>query len=115
MVRGKCKSSAHDIKGSRGPLFKTSVFTEFLKRYWNLLRQAPIHYYRDRQKNEIDFVLEANQELYPIEVKLGATVRAEWVRPFKYLKDHAHGAVISQVDRHLSIDGENSAVPWSAL
>ena len=37
--------------------------------------------YRDRQKYEIDFVLEVNQQLYPIEAKLGATVRPDWVRP----------------------------------
>ena len=98
-----------------GPLFETFVFAEFLKRYWNLLRHPPIHYYRDRQKNEIDFVLEVNQELYPIEVKLGATPRPDWLRPFRCLKGHAHGAVICQVDRHQAIDGNNSAIPWTAL
>jgi len=78
-------------------------------------KHVGVHYYRDRQKNEIDFVLEVNQELYPIEVKLGATVRRDWVHPFRCLKGHAHGAVICQVDQHQAINSEGSAVPWNTF
>jgi predicted AAA+ superfamily ATPase len=98
-----------------GALFETFVFAEILRRYWNVVRQAPIYYYRDRQKNEIDFVLEANQELYPVEAKLGATVRKEWIRSFKQLKGHAHGAVVCQANRALAIDDSNTAIPWSLI
>jgi predicted AAA+ superfamily ATPase len=98
-----------------GPLFETFVFTELLKRYWNLLKQAPIYYHRDRQKNEIGFLLEANQTLYPIEVKLGATLRRDWVSSFRHLKGHEYGAVICQIDQPLAIDEKNFALPWSLI
>ena len=52
-----------------GAVLETYVLSEILKSYWHNAKEAPFYYYRDRDKKEIDFLIEANGQLYPIEVK----------------------------------------------
>lgn len=48
-----------------GNIFETSVFAELVKKYGG----QNIHYWRNRNQNEIDFVLELRNKVLPIEVK----------------------------------------------
>lgn len=52
-----------------GAILETYVLSEILKSYWHNAKEAPLYYYRDKDKKEIDFLIEANGQLYPIEVK----------------------------------------------
>ena len=52
-----------------GAVLETYVFAEILKSYWHNAKEAPIYFYRDKDKKEIDFIIEKNNTLYPIEVK----------------------------------------------
>jgi predicted AAA+ superfamily ATPase len=98
-----------------GALFETFVVVELLKRYWNHLRNAPLHYYRDREKREIDVVVEESRMLHPFEIKLGATPRSEWVESFRCLRGSAQGGVICQVDSVREIRNRVYALPWTVL
>ncbi len=52
-----------------GAILETYVFTEILKSYWHNGKTPEIYFYRDDDQKEIDFILEQNNTLYPIEVK----------------------------------------------
>ena len=52
-------------QNSAGNTFETSIFAELAKKYG----ARNIHYWRNRNQNEIDFVLQFKDKLLPIEVK----------------------------------------------
>jgi hypothetical protein len=53
-----------------GAMLETYVLCELLKGFWhNGEESMNIYFYRDSNKKEIDFILEKNMTLYPIEVK----------------------------------------------
>ncbi|MFH1798133.1 MAG: ATP-binding protein [Candidatus Omnitrophota bacterium] len=49
-----------------GNIFETSVFSELVKKYG----AQNIHYWRNRNQNEIDFILELKGKILPIEAKV---------------------------------------------
>ena len=52
-----------------GAILETWCFGEILKSYWHRGINPLIYFYRDTDQREIDFVIEKNMTLYPIEVK----------------------------------------------
>jgi predicted AAA+ superfamily ATPase len=61
-----------------GSLLETYVFVEIMKSYWHNGREPSIFFFRDADQKEIDFVIERNGTLYPIDVKkTGAPSRAD--------------------------------------
>lgn len=56
-----------------GQIFESYVFGEVYKSYLNAGRRAPLHFFRNNDKKEIDLLLESDGTLYPIEVKKTAS------------------------------------------
>jgi len=56
-----------------GAMLETWAFAEILKSYWHNGRELNIFFYRDKDGNEVDFVIEKNMTLYPVEIKKTAT------------------------------------------
>ncbi|MBQ7739025.1 MAG: ATP-binding protein, partial [Desulfovibrionaceae bacterium] len=52
-----------------GAILENYVVSEIRKTYLNAGREAPLWYYRDRDKKEIDLIIEANGFLHPLEIK----------------------------------------------
>ena len=53
-----------------GHIFESFVFAEILKSYYNDgIVMPPLYYYRDKDKNEIDLVIESGDTLHPVEIK----------------------------------------------
>lgn len=52
-----------------GAILESYVFSEILKSYWHNAKEPNIYFYRDRDAKEIDFIIEANNTIYPIKVK----------------------------------------------
>ena len=89
-----------------GAFFETYVISEILKSYSNagFDYRYYVSYYRgkDKQANkesEIDFIIEQNGTLYPIEIKKNSKVNAEMTSAFTILdkveeKKRGMGAVI---------------------
>ncbi len=102
-----------------GAIFETYVFTEILKSYWYKGLEPTIYYYRDKDKKEIDFVIEKNQRLYPIEVKKGTIPKKDWIGHFSVLsrfkREIGNGIVICMTETALPIDDKNDAVPITIL
>lgn len=102
-----------------GAIFETYVFTEILKSWWHKGKTPLIYYYRDKDGKEIDFLIEQNQVIYPIEVKKAATIKKDWTRHFSVLeklnKQIGTGCVICLCDQSLPIDEKNVALPVSMI
>ena len=56
-----------------GNFFETFVISEIIKSFANEGLDAPLYFYRDKDKYEIDLLIHQNGKLYPIEIKKTAT------------------------------------------
>lgn len=102
-----------------GAIFETHVVAEILKSWWHRVERAPIYSYRDRDRREIDLLLERDGRLHPVEVKLGATPRKDWTKAFGVLDRLApevgHGAVVSLYPEPIPLSETVTAVPVGML
>ena len=98
-----------------GAFFETFVVGEVIKSYQNLGLQAPISYYRDKDKREIDLIIEQNNTLYPIEIKKSASPKKDAIKNFKVLDKSGvnvgTGAVICMARDLVPLDKDNWLVP----
>jgi len=98
-----------------GAILETYVFSEIVKSYWHNGKEARIYFYRDNDQKEIDFIVEANGKLYPIEVKKTATPSLADIRSFfvmsKLKKEIGEGAVICFREGIIPLSKEIVSVP----
>ena len=55
-----------------GALFETHVLADILKRFRHRAREVQVHFWRTRDGQEIDFLVENDGKTFPIEAKLGS-------------------------------------------
>ena len=110
-----------------GAFFESWVFSEIYKSYLNAGREAPVYYYRDKEKREIDLLLYKNGTLYPIEIKKSASPGKSAIKQFKaldpvteperfgalgeYRVEIGNGAVVCLATDLLPADAKNWFVP----
>ena len=86
-----------------------------MKSWWFNCEQAGFFYYRDKDKKEIDLLIERDNILYPVEIKKAATVKRTWINSFNLLDrlpyKRGKGAVICFCNNLQPIDSMNMAVP----
>lgn len=67
-----------------GHIFESFVFAEVLKSYYNDgIVKPPLYYYRDKDKNEIDLLIEDGDMLYPVEIKTSSDPTKAMVKAFR--------------------------------
>ena len=100
-----------------GQVFETYVMTEIIKSYYNdghtLLH---LYYYRDKEKKEIDLIIEEAGTLYPVEIKTTSDPNKSMIRSFELLqkipdKKVGAGAVVCLCETVLPLAGGNWVVP----
>ena len=100
-----------------GELFETFIVSEIMKSYMNAGKDLDkIYFYRDKEKREIDLLIEEGNTLYPIEIKKGAAIQKDWTKNFGALsgiKDHkvASETVICQIEKKMPITDSITAIP----
>jgi len=98
-----------------GAILETWAFSEILKSYWHNGGDPSIYYYRDTDQREIDFVIEQNMTLYPIEVKKTSSPSVESVKNFRLLeklkKPIGHGALLCLRTSPLPLTDQVTAIP----
>ena len=96
-------------------MLETYVFTEILKSYWHNGDNPNIFFYRDTDQKEVDFIIEKNMTLYPIEVKKTANPDANDFKVFQSLsvfkKPAGTGAVICLYNKKTAISKDVVSVP----
>lgn len=102
-----------------GAIFETYVFGEILKSWWHRVRQPRIYYYRDKDGKEIDFLLEHDGILNPVEAKLSATPKSDWAKPFQSLRklkvNIGQGAVVCLYPEEIPLTRGITIVPVGLL
>ncbi|MDR3263383.1 MAG: ATP-binding protein [Clostridiales bacterium] len=104
-----------------GALLETFVVSEIIKSYYNAgISRPPIYFYRDKDKNEIDLIIEENGTLYPIEIKKTGHANSGDISAFKKLDEivgykRGSGAVVSFADDLRYLDEKNYIVPMRFL
>ena len=104
---------------SRGALFENWVITEYLKQRWNAGRESNLFFWRSHGGLEVDLVLEQGQVLAPVEIKSGATVSPDWLRPLRRWHELAGAAagrpVIVYGGDQAQQRSDADIVPWRQL
>lgn len=107
---------ALEAGASSGAFFETFVVSEILKSWYNAGKTPPVFYYRDKDRNEIDLILEVDGKLHPIEIKKSATPGKDAIAAFRVLADAGRsvgaGGVVCCASEYLPLDAKNSIVPW---
>ncbi|MDD3927468.1 MAG: ATP-binding protein [bacterium] len=102
-----------------GAIFETWVVSELIKSYWHNGRQAPLYYYRDKEKREIDVVILQNGTVYPLEIKKTASPTSADVRHFQVLEKLkmpvGPGGVICLAQQSLPLSPSAVSIPVAAL
>lgn len=100
-----------------GQIFETFAVSEIIKSHMNAaMPLEKLYYYRDKEKREIDLVIENEGILYPVKIKKAATVDPRWARSFSVLqrigdKAIAPGVVLCQVDKPVPLSETIRALP----
>ena len=96
-----------------GAILENYVVSEIVKTYRNLGKDPLIWYYRDKNANEIDLIIEADGELQPMEIKRTANPGTELVKVFALLDKasmpRGKGAVLC-MKQELGVINENNYI-----
>lgn len=76
-IREPSHVAAHPLRGN---LFETLVLSEILKHRYNRAESEDVYFWRDSQKNEIDFVLDLGPITMAIEAKSSQTVHRDHLK-----------------------------------
>lgn len=92
-----------------GHIFESFVFAEILKSYYNDgIAKPPLYYYRDKDKNEIDLLVENGDVLHPVEIKTTSDPTRSMIDAFRRIESmpgkHAgDGAVVCLAKERLPL------------
>ena len=104
-----------------GAFFETFVIAEIMKSYSNQgILDLPLYFYRDRDSNEIDLLIEDSGTLYPIEIKKHADPAKSDIARFSILDKLSNvkrgpGGVVCLYDRLVTLQGDDRAIPVGML
>ncbi len=95
-----------------GHIFETWCISEIIKTYWNAgMKLDNLFYYRDRDQQEIDLIIDTAEGFYPAECKKTATPKDDDARHFKLLeklgKPVLKGAVLCACDIPVPLPKKN--------
>ncbi|MBQ8229850.1 MAG: ATP-binding protein [Clostridia bacterium] len=98
-----------------GAILENYIVTEIRKTYLNSAKECLMHYYRDKECNEIDMVFESDGELHPLEIKKSTNPGTELVGAFKILDKasvpRGTGAIVCLREEFSAIDRQHLILP----
>ncbi len=104
-----------------GAFFESFVIAEIVKSYYNKgILELPLYFYRDKDMNEIDLLIEENGILYPIEMKRHADPRKKDIAAFDLLDKipnikRGPGGVVCLYDKLITLRGMDKVIPVNFL
>jgi len=104
-----------------GAFFESFVISEIIKSYYNKrILELPLYFYRDKDMNEIDLLIENAGTLYPIEMKKHADPKKDDIKAFRLLEKipgvkRGSGGVVCLYDNLVSLDENDKVIPISYL
>ena len=104
-----------------GAFFENFVLSEIIKSYYNQgITEPPLYFYRDRDMNEIDLLIEDSGSLYPIEIKKHADPHKRDISAFQKLDSVSNmkrgtGGVVCLYDKLISLSETDKVIPINYL
>ena len=104
-----------------GAFFESFVVSEIIKSYYNKgVLEPPIYFYRDKDMNEIDLIIENAGVLHPIEIKKHADPSKKDIEAFKLLDkipnvSRGQGGVVCLYDNLISLTDTDCIIPVKYL
>ncbi len=68
-----------------GAILENYTVSEIVKTFHNDAKECIFHYYRDKESNEVDLVIESDGELHPMEIKKSVNPGSELAGAFRVL------------------------------
>lgn len=115
------KDPEHAARGPMGgAIFETAVLMEIVKTIMNRGEEPHIYFWRTATGVEVDIIIEAEEKLVPIEVKLSATPRPAMANGIKVFQQDftpktSPGFVITPGKVRLPLGKDVTALPFSEL
>lgn len=98
-----------------GAILENYVVSEIIKTYSNSAQDCLLHYYRDKNSNGIDLIMESDGQLHPIEIKKSINPPTQITGAFKLLDKasvpRGTGAIICLRETLSAIDSSTYIVP----
>ncbi|MCD6459096.1 ATP-binding protein [bacterium] len=102
-----------------GAILETFIICEILKSYWHCGKRAPLYYYRDKDKKEIDLLIVHDGIFHPLEFKKTASPKKDSIRNFNVLgrlkKPVGPGGVICLAETVLPMTENIQIIPVSVI
>ena len=108
-------AAALEAGAMAGHILETFLFAELLKSYWHTGKEAYFTFYRDKDKKEIDVLIEQDGMLYPLEFKKTARPHKMMAKQFAILDKlnlpRGHGGILCLTQNWLPITDKVDAIP----
>lgn len=105
-------NSAGDLERGdiSGQIFKSYVYSEILKSYHNAGRNPEISYYRDKNKRQIDLMIQTDGKLYPVIVSQGTEPSHSMLHTLEYMRETraVEAAAVVSLTPEIASIGENT-------
>lgn len=102
-----------------GHYFENYVVGEFLREYAYGTEPANLNFYRATNQKEIDFVIEQNGVLHPVEIKLSSNPDKRFIKAFSALektnKTIGPGGIVCMTETPFPIDAANNFIPANII
>lgn len=102
-----------------GALFETFILAELMKSFLNQGEEPPLWYYRTKEKEEVDILIEKNGKLYPIEIKLSSRVTTEDMKGIRSLEKSniplGKAAFITASPKPYPLTRNTTVVPYTVI
>lgn len=104
-----------------GAFFESFVISEIIKSYYNKgIIEPPIYFYRDKDMNEIDLIIEENGTLYPLEMKKHADPQKKDMYAFELIDKipgvkRGSGGIICTYDKLVTLKDDDRVIPINYL
>lgn len=104
-----------------GAFFESFVVSEIIKSYYNKgVLEPSLYFYRDKDMNEIDLLIEEDRTLYPLEIKKHADPQKRDIAAFELLGQipqvkRGPGGVICLYDSLITLKGNDRVIPVGYL
>ncbi|MBI5408164.1 MAG: ATP-binding protein [Nitrospirae bacterium] len=98
-----------------GSLLENYVISEIIKSYWHRGIEAPLYFWRTKEKEEVDLIIEEEGRIFPVEIKLTMRPDLHTLKGMSTLKKSAknvgNGAVVCLVEDRYPLSSDVDAVP----
>jgi predicted AAA+ superfamily ATPase len=104
-----------------GHIFETFVVGEILKSYYNAGKYHPmLFYYRDKDKREIDILIQEGETLYPVEIKATSDPKQSMISSFGMIDKvpnmkRGPGAIVCMAKERYPLTEKDMILPVSLI